>query len=128
MHFFDTNPDVIWWQSEERAIAYRSPKTNGLHRYFPDFIVKIRNRKTGVIEIRVIEVKPKSQTKPPKKGSNQKKYLSEVMTYGVNMAKWQAAKFFCEKRGWKFMVLTEDEIFGPKYKVKKTKGTNGKAT
>ena len=40
-----------------------------------------------------------------------KKYITEVVTYGVNQAKWKAAEEFCEKRGWKFKVLTEKDLF-----------------
>jgi hypothetical protein len=29
------------------------------------------------------------------------------MTWGVNDAKWKAAKRFAEERGWEFIVLTE---------------------
>jgi hypothetical protein len=117
MEFFDNSKDVISWQSEERAIAYRSPVDNSIHRYFPDFVIRVKT-KDGAVETRMIEVKPKSQTIPPKKKANQKGFLKEVMTYGVNSAKWKAAKYFCDKRGWKFVILTEDQIFGPKYTPK----------
>jgi hypothetical protein len=64
-----------------------------------------------VVETLLIEIKPASQTKEPvKKKTINKAYISEVMTWGVNQAKWKAAKEFCEDRKWKFLILTEKEL------------------
>ncbi len=112
MQFLDLSENVVSWQSEEKIIAYKSPVDQKIHRYFPDFIAVIKNKKTKKLETIMIEVKPKSQTVPPKPGNNKKKYIKEVMTYGVNQAKWKAAEYYCEQRGWQFKVLTEDHIFG----------------
>jgi hypothetical protein len=72
---FDNHPDVIWWNSEEVVIPYISPIDNKYHRYFVDFLVKIKN-KEGLCETLLIEVKPKSQTSPPTKSKNiNKKYI-----------------------------------------------------
>ena len=114
MSHFDTHEDVIWWSSEEKIIPYRSPVDNKIHRYFPDFLINIKN-KEGKTETVMIEVKPKSQTKEPKRPSKvTKKYINEVFTYGVNQNKWKAAEEFCADRGWRFMIMTEEEIFGKK--------------
>jgi hypothetical protein len=112
MAYFDKNPDIVWWGSEEFAIPYRSPIDGKRHRYFPDFIVKTKNG-----EIVVFEVKPAAQSKPPEKKSRvTKKYLNEVVTWGVNQAKWKAAVEFCADRNWRFQVLTEENLFGKKTK------------
>ena len=115
--FVDMHPDVIWWQSEEVIVPYVSPIDNKVHRYFPDVIL---NKKTGVdtYETVMIEIKPKSQTKPPdirKKnatptGRVSRRYLNEVKTYGINEAKWDAARKFCDSRGWKFLIATESHL------------------
>lgn len=118
MEFFDLSPNVMWWQSEERSIAYRSPETNTIRRYFPDFIVCMKD-KTGKINVHMIEVKPFSQTQPPKKKTMSPKYIKEVMRYGVNSAKWKAAQHYCKEKGWEFTILTENEIFGNKYSTSK---------
>ena len=34
-----------------------------------------------------------------------------VKTYLINQAKWKQAESVCSKRGWKFLVLTENELF-----------------
>lgn len=115
MSHFDLHSDVIWWSSEERIIPYRSPIDNRVHRYFPDFLVHLKTRE-GKFETVLVEVKPKAQTVPPTRGTNQKRYLTEVMTWGVNEAKWAAAEEYCKDRNYRFMIMTEDHIFGPKNK------------
>ena len=41
MVYFDRNENVIEWSSEEIAIPYVSPWDNKIHRYYPDFLVKV---------------------------------------------------------------------------------------
>lgn len=112
MSYFDKNPDIIWWASEELIVPYVSPIDGRKHRYFPDFIIKTAKGKTVMIE-----VKPASQSKAPvKKKRVTKKYLNEVKTWGVNQAKWNAAVKYCNKQGWEFQVITEEHLFGKRYK------------
>lgn len=110
MSYLDTHPDVMQWASEEFCIPYRSPIDGRVHRYFPDFWIKQRD-KHGNIDIKVIEVKPLAQTKPPVPQTRKtKRYINEVVTWGINEAKWNAAKKFCDTKGWKFVVMTEKEL------------------
>ena len=112
MSRFDNDPNVIWWASEETVIPYRSPIDNKIHRYFVDFTAKIRNS-IGKENTILIEVKPKSQTKPPVlKENSQKsnKYIREVITWGINEAKWKAAQEYCKDRGYQFIIITEDNL------------------
>lgn len=110
MQYLDETPAILEWSSEEVIIWYTSPVDGVKHRYFPDFKMVVKTTK-GEIKTHLIEIKPKAQTKPPvKKSRNTKKYLTEVMTYGVNQAKWAAAENFCNSRGWTFTVLTEKEL------------------
>lgn len=110
MVYLDTHPDVLSWASEEMFIPYRSPLDGKVHRYFPDFLVKKRNAQ-GITETLLIEVKPASQSRPPKiQKKLTKRYVTEVKTWGVNEAKWKAAKDYCEDRKWKFVVMTEKEL------------------
>ena len=113
MKLFDDNPNVITWASEEICIPYVSPVDGKKHRYYPDFMVELRN-KTGEIETLMIEVKPFKQTKEPNKptsGRITRRYMTEVRTFAVNNAKWKAAEEVCHERGWCFKILTEKEIF-----------------
>lgn len=110
MRFLDERKDIIKWSSEEIIIPYRSPIDGKWHRYFPDFLVTKIN-KDGILETALIEVKPKSQTQPPKRQNKiTKRYLTEVKTWGVNEAKWKAALEFCKDRGWSFHIFTEKEL------------------
>ena len=110
MKKFDEHPDVIEWSSEEFFIPYRSPIDGRIHRYFPDFYVKKKNI-SGKIEQSIIEVKPLSQTQPPKKREKiTRQYINEVKTWGVNEAKWKAAESYCADRLWSFHIFTEKEI------------------
>jgi hypothetical protein len=110
MNWFDQNDDIISWASEELIVPYKSPIDNRFHRYFPDFIVKVKTR-DGTMKTLMIEVKPKKQTLPPEqKKRATKQYVNEVVTYGVNQAKWKAAQEYCLDRGWEFKIMTEEHL------------------
>lgn len=109
--YLDETPNVIRWSSEELSIPYKSPSDGLLHRYYPDFLIEIE-KPNKVREIRLIEIKPLKQTIPPKQGKKKKtSYINEGIVYAVNESKWKAASKYCEDRGWKFMILTEKDIF-----------------
>jgi hypothetical protein len=110
MVHLDDNPNVVEWSNEEIVIPYLSPVDNRWHRYFPDFFARIRNR-NGLLEAMILEVKPKSQSVPPTpKKRITKQYINEVMTWGVNEAKWKAATEYCKDRKWTFKVITEEDL------------------
>jgi len=106
----DSDKNVINWSSEEVIVPYISPIDGKYHRYFPDFIVTKINS-DGKKQTYMIEIKPKSQTKPPKRQEKMsKKYITEVKTWGVNESKWKSAIEYCKDRNWIFCILTEDEL------------------
>ncbi len=108
--YCDTNENIIEWQSEEKYVVYRSPIDGKYHRYFPDFLIKVKES-DGTIKKYMIEIKPKKQTVPPQKPQRQtKKYISEVYEYAKNQAKWEAAKEWCADRGYEFKIITEQEL------------------
>ena len=110
MVYCDKNENILEWASEEIAIPYRSPVDNRVHRYFPDFYMKVKER-GGKIKKYVIEVKPAKQTKPPIKPKRQTKgYIREAYEYAKNQAKWKMAREFCADRQWEFKVVTEKEL------------------
>ena len=107
--YLDRHPSVINWNSEEIVIPYISID-NRQHRYLPDVIAKFTTR-SGTTKTVLIEVKPKSQTVQPKKGKKrQTTYINEMLTWGKNEAKWSAARIFCEKQGWEFVIMTEENL------------------
>lgn len=107
IRFCDSNPSIARWNSEGVVIKYVSPVDNKVRSYFTDFLIEYENTK-GELKRALIEVKPYKQTQqpvPPKKKS--KYYISEVLTYHVNMSKWKTTIAFCKKNNMDFVVLTE---------------------
>ena len=39
-----------------------------------------------------------------------RRFINKVRTWGINEAKWKAAKNFCDDRKWDFHILTEDNL------------------
>jgi hypothetical protein len=110
MTYLDKTDEVISWASEELIIPYISPVDRKYHRYFPDFLVKVRTKDNKLRTI-LIEVKPKKQTQEPEKKKRvTKQYINEVATWGVNQAKWKAAEEYCLDRNWEFQIWTEKEL------------------
>ena len=110
MKYCDSNQNILEWGSEEFWLPYRSPLDNKVHRYFPDFYIKVREN-NGMVKKYVIEIKPKKQyiePKPQKKKT--RTYIYEVREYAKNQAKWKAAEEYCLDRGLQFKVLTENEL------------------
>ena len=110
MNYFDLNENILWWASEEVIIPYKSPIDGRYHRYFPDFVINVK-QKDGKTKTLMIEVKPENQKNAPKvRARKTKKYINEVVTYAVNQAKWDAATEYCNDRMWEFKVLTEKDM------------------
>jgi hypothetical protein len=108
--YLDENANVIRWSSEELEIPYVSPIDKQIHRYYPDFLFEIKKGTT--VETLVVEIKPKKQTKEPTRGEKSNRtYLTEMAQYQINTSKWESAKKFCDTNGWKFMILTENDLF-----------------
>ena len=116
MVYCDRNEKVVEWGSEEVIVPYRSPWDGKMHRYFPDFYMKVKQT-NGTYKKFIIEVKPKAQCKEPIKTPKRKtkKWYKEVQTWGINQAKWKSAIDYCENRGMEFKILTEDHL-NPQYK------------
>ena len=111
MVYCDRNEKVLEWGSEEVIIPYLSPWDNKVHRYFPDFYIKYVDGSKNTRRM-VIEVKPARQCKEPVTNPSKKTktWMNEVYTWGVNQAKWKAAKDFCDDRLWEFKIFTEKEL------------------
>ena len=115
MVYCDTNDKVLEWGSEEIIIPYISPWDSKVHRYFPDFYIKVK-QSNGNLKKFIIEVKPKKQTRPPKPVERKtKRWINEVRTFGVNEAKWKHATKWCKDNDMEFKILTEEEL-GIRYK------------
>lgn len=60
MRWCDESADVVEWASEEIAIPYINPLNGKRARYYPDFYMKMKDG-----SLKVVEIKPKKQTRPP---------------------------------------------------------------
>lgn len=112
LKFFDSNPNILEWNSEDVVIQYYSQADQKKRRYMVDFYIKYRNAK-GEIITEILEVKPKKETVKPvaKRGKKKSTYLRECYTYQVNIDKWTAATAWAKARGMTFRLITEDHIF-----------------
>lgn len=114
MFKLDSSPSVIWWSSEEIIIYYHNPVQRRTARYFPDFVFKNINSQSQE-EIVMVEVKPLKQTQKPIKPETKDKrrlrtWKNALMTYIINISKWKAAEEYCNNKGWKFVILTEENL------------------
>lgn len=111
----DNDLNVIKWSSESVIIGYKDGM-GVLRRYYVDFKVERKTVVEGVSKTELIEIKPEKETLPPiltnSKGSkkNRKTLIKEALTYDKNQAKWQAARAYCAKKGWEFLVKSEYEL------------------
>jgi len=115
MQYCDLTESVNGWKSEEFWIPYRSPIDNKIHRYFPDFFVKYKD-KNGNNRHLVVEIKPQKDLKMPETNPKRKtkSWAYAVKTWAVNQAKWKACREYCSDRNWEFRIFTEKELFGDK--------------
>ena len=105
MRMCDAHPNIVNWASEPIRIPYINPITGRKTNYVPDFVIQYRD-KNGRAHNEVIEIKPFNQTT-----QERAKSYTEQQQAVVNKAKWNAAIEWSSKRGLRFRVLTENEIF-----------------
>ena len=101
--------------SDATVNIYLLPTDGKVHRYFPDFYIKVK-RADNKIRKMIIEVKPEKYTKPPKKPKKEtKSFIKDVYEWGRNQAKWKHAREYCRDRNMDFLILTEKHLM-PQYK------------
>jgi len=103
--FCDNNPAVIQWASEPFMIPYRNPLTGKNTIYVPDFMIVYMD-KNQQKHAEVVEVKPMKETNFESARSTRDK-----AAVALNLAKWTAAKAFCEAHGLRFRIVTEADIY-----------------
>jgi len=111
--YCDTTKEIISWSSESLKIKYEIKNRFGkvkYHTYFPDYFITVK--KNGIVKKYLIEVKPYSETLPPKQPKNPtnkalKNYRYKVNTYIKNWHKFKAAEKVSKAKGWEFKVITE---------------------
>lgn len=107
MDELDKNSSILEWGSEEIVVRYLDPVSGKIRRYFPDFTIKKRTNQKKIVK-QMIEIKPLHQCFPPKRGKKTRSYLNQCATYATNMAKWKAAKAYCEAHDMEFIIVTRN--------------------
>jgi hypothetical protein len=107
MNWCDNNPNVVGWVSEEIVIPYLCETDKRMHRYFMDFLIKYKDGRTVLVE-----VKPYKETVKPQGGQGRprRQVLNETLTYIKNISKWTEAERYVADRGWTFEIWTEKEL------------------
>lgn len=119
----DNHPYVYAWESESIPIKYYNPVKDSIATYIPDFVVAYRDR-TGKTFVEMVEIKPAkespwhAQKVNSRTGKTARITESTKIVQAINLAKWTAAKKFCDAKGWKFTVVTENELFQYERKTK----------
>ncbi len=111
--YLDNEPRVLKWNVEGITIPYEI-ETKGKWetcRYHPDCYAEIQ-RLDGSIHKVVLEIKPETETHPPVMPKRVTAKSLENHEYRLklfirNLAKWDAAKKYCDKRGLEFHLLSE---------------------
>ena len=110
LSWLDNSDAVEWYQSEEFYIPYFDPSRNKAGHYYPDVLVKFKNGKTILIEVKPFKETQLPINKKPEDGRSQKRYLKECLIYSKNTAKWSAAQKYASARNWEFKIMTEREL------------------
>ena len=105
-NFLDENTSVLFYNSEEIKIPYLSPVDMKMHNYYPDVLARMR-MKDGSEKTFLVEVKPNKERSEPAPNKNKKRFITEICTWKVNEAKWIAARAFCKKNNFEFIILDE---------------------
>jgi len=103
--FCDNNPAILQWASEPFMIPYRNPLTGKNTIYVPDFMM-IYIDKNEQKHAEVVEIKPLKETTMESARS-----VRDKAAVALNIAKWTAAKAFCQSHGFKFRIVTEHDIY-----------------
>ncbi len=103
--YCDLNPAVIDWAYEIWRIPYRDPVTGRQTIYIPDFLMSFQSN--GQIKTALVEIKPLHETL-----YEHTRNAKDAAQVARNLAKWEAAISWCQRRGnIEFVVLTEAEMF-----------------
>ena len=105
MRMCDNHPNITKWASENVKIPYRSPLDGKYHNYVPDFMLQYID-KNGAEHVELIEIKPRNQTV-----MESARTQGQKMQTAMNAAKWTAAQEWRKRKGIRFKVLNEDQIF-----------------
>jgi hypothetical protein len=105
MRMCDSHPNITKWASENVKIPYLHPQTGKYANYVPDFMIQYVD-KDGGEHVELIEIKPSNQTT-----MENARTIGQKWQTAINAAKWTAAQEWCQRKGIRFKVINEDQIF-----------------
>ena len=105
MRMCDAHPNITKWASENVKIPYLNPATGKYTNYVPDFMIQYTD-KNGGQHVELIEIKPRNQTT-----MESARTQGQAFQTAINAAKWTAAQEWCKRKGIRFKVINEDQIF-----------------
>lgn len=126
MIYLDNNPKIVRWGAECITVPYQLThyEQNGdinvkSHNYYPDFYYEILlddgTTKKVIAEYKpqkefenVIKLQEKSMEVPEGTLKKLKNFEYDLKTGQKNLKKWETMIKFCDKKGWRFIVITEE--------------------
>ena len=105
MRMCDSHPNILKWASENIKIPYRNPATGKYANYVPDFMIQYIDI-DGTEHVELVEIKPSTQTT-----LENARNKGDAFQTAINAAKWTAAQEWCKRKGIRFKVINEDQIF-----------------
>jgi hypothetical protein len=129
MTWLDANDKIVKWGAECITIPYQMTHfDNGdinvkSHNYYPDFYYEIKGE-NGFNKKVVAEVKPmkeylmvvnlqekKLEMPDSSKGLKKlKNFEYDLKMAQKNREKWNTMIKYCDKKGWDFIIITEDHL------------------
>jgi hypothetical protein len=101
LEYLDVCPGVTEYTSENVKISYMFQ--GKAHNYYPDFCVEFADHAPFKAGKSILEIATDRSLTAPKPGAS----ATEYKRYIKNMAKWQAAKAYCDENNMKFLLVTE---------------------
>lgn len=122
MIYFDNNNNILKWGAENIRIPYQKKewvsdiqdyKTTE-HNYYPDFYYELLRKDSTILRV-VVEVKPLSEVNEPILKSNPtskqlKNFEYSLKMYNKNLSKWNYMIEYCNRKGFKFIIVTEETL------------------
>lgn len=119
--FLDNNIRVLEWSSESIVIPYVKFTDNRVHKYYPDFYVKYKDKNNNIKQ-EIIEIKPAHEKTSamfilesnfklmlPSRSKRKKTKEQQLEAALINASKWAYAIEWCKKRNVAFKIITEND-------------------
>jgi len=125
MYYCDHNTNVVRWASELVNIPYLYEIENKKRTYITDGYMEVLD-KNGKIQKYIVEIKPEKQgpiltergfdysnkPKEPKRKTKKsvENYQYAMKKYVENKNKWESAIKYCNKKGYKFVLINKKDL------------------